>query len=107
MFTFFSNTSLTHSSRYDLLIQEKEKIYIELKNVLARQPGPEVEEQILIYQQTLKDKVKQLANMDDELDMYRQQVQLFKDELTTMDMEMKRVKKKYFKIKANETRIPQ
>lgn len=61
----------------------------------------------MIYQQTLKDKVKQLANMDDELDMYRQQVQLFKDELTTMDMEMKRVKKKYFKIKANETRIPQ
>lgn len=66
-----------------------------------------MEEQILIYQQTLKDKVKQLANMDDELDMYRQQVQVFKDELTTMDMEMKRIKKKYFKIKANETRIPQ
>jgi hypothetical protein len=38
----------------DLLIQEKEKIYVELKNVIARQPGPEVEEQILIYNQTLK-----------------------------------------------------
>ena len=26
----------------ELLIQEKDKLYIELKNILARQPGPEV-----------------------------------------------------------------
>ena len=26
----------------DLMIQEKEKLYLELKNILARQPGPEV-----------------------------------------------------------------
>ena len=26
----------------DLLLQEKEKLYTELKNLLARQPGPEV-----------------------------------------------------------------
>ena len=25
----------------DLLIQEKDKLYVELKNILARQPGPE------------------------------------------------------------------
>lgn len=34
----------------DLLIQEKEKLYMELKNILARQPGPEVAEQLSIYQ---------------------------------------------------------
>lgn len=34
----------------DLLIQEKEKLYMELKNILARQPGPEVSEQLSIYQ---------------------------------------------------------
>jgi len=28
----------------DVVIQEKEKLYIELKNLLARQPGPEVAE---------------------------------------------------------------
>ena len=28
----------------DLLLQEKEKLYTELKNLLARQPGPEVHE---------------------------------------------------------------
>ena len=32
--------------------------------MIARQPGLEVEEQLLVYQQTLKDKVKQLSAMD-------------------------------------------
>lgn len=44
----------------ELLIQEKEKLYVELKHILARQPGPEVAEQLQIYQQTLKEKTKQL-----------------------------------------------
>ena len=32
----------------DVIIQEKEKLYMELKNLLARQPGPEVAEQLSI-----------------------------------------------------------
>lgn len=44
----------------ELLIQEKEKLYVELKHILARQPGPEVAEQLSIYQQTLKEKTKQM-----------------------------------------------
>lgn len=44
----------------ELLIQEKEKLYMELKHILARQPGPEVAEQLQIYQQTLKEKTKQM-----------------------------------------------
>jgi hypothetical protein len=32
------------------LLQEKEKLYVELKGILARQPGPEVAEQLSIYQ---------------------------------------------------------
>lgn len=44
----------------ELLIQEKEKLYLELKHILARQPGPEVAEQLTIYQQTLKEKTKQM-----------------------------------------------
>ena len=41
----------------DLLIQEKEKLYVELKNILGRQPGPEVAEQLSVYQTNLKQKV--------------------------------------------------
>ena len=44
----------------ELLIQEKEKLYMEMKQVLQRQPGPEVAEQLQIYQQSLKEKTKQM-----------------------------------------------
>lgn len=47
-----------------MLIQEKEKLYVELKHILARQPGPEVAEQLSIYQQTLKEKTKQMKVRD-------------------------------------------
>ena len=32
----------------DSLIQQKEKLYVELKSILARQPGPEVAKQLQI-----------------------------------------------------------
>ena len=62
----------------DTLIQEKEKLYVELKNILARQPGPEVAEQLSIYQQNLRDKTRQMKAMASELNMYQAQVSEFK-----------------------------
>lgn len=79
----------------DLLIQEKEKIYVELKHVVARHPGPEVEEQILVYQQTLKDKHKQLQAMNLELEMYIEQVKRFKEDIADYDAKMQRLNKKW------------
>ena len=35
---------------------EKDKLYEELKTLVARQPGPDVAEQLSIYQQNLKEK---------------------------------------------------
>ena len=55
----------------DVVIQEKEKLYVELKNLLARQPGPEVAEQLSIYQQNLKEKTSQMKAMAAELNMYQ------------------------------------
>merc|ERR1712054_653230 len=65
----------------DLLIQEKEKLYVELKNILARQPGPEVAEQLSVYQQNLKEKAKQMKAMASELNMYKSQLGEYKYEL--------------------------
>ena len=58
----------------DQLIQEKEKLYVELKNILARQPGPEVAEQLSVYQTNLREKTKQMKAMAAELNMYHSQV---------------------------------
>merc|ERR1711871_1427361 len=69
----------------DLLIQEKDKLYIELKNILARQPGPEVAEQLSVYQQNLKDRTRQMKAMASELNMYQAQVNEYKYEIERLN----------------------
>lgn len=39
-----------------MLVQEKEKMYIELRQILARQPGPELTEQLSEYKRSIKQK---------------------------------------------------
>lgn len=53
----------------DLLLQEKEKLYIELRNILARQPGPDVADQVVAYARSLNDKSRQMKAMASELNM--------------------------------------
>ncbi|CAH1259244.1 CFAP58 [Branchiostoma lanceolatum] len=86
----------------ELLIQEKEKLYVELKHILARQPGPEVAEQLHIYQQALKEKNKQLKSMASELNMYDSQNSEYKYEIERLARELQDVKKKYFMQKKKE-----
>eukprot|EP00775_Hariotina_reticulata_P010077 gene10077-10232_t len=78
----------------DLLIQEKEKLYVELKGILARQPGPEVAEQLSIYQASLRDKTKQLKAMASELNMYQAQVAEYKYEIERLTQELAALKTK-------------
>merc|ERR1712100_485402 len=86
----------------DLLIQEKEKLYVELKNILARQPGPEVAEQLSIYQQNLREKTRQMKSMASELNMYQAQVNEYKYEIERLTRELQDVKRKYYEQKRRE-----
>ena len=85
-----------------LLIQEKEKMYVELKNILARQPGPEVSEQLTVYQQNLKSKTRQLKAMASELNMYQAQVNEYKYEVERLSRELQDMKRKYYQQKRKE-----
>nr|XP_002129786.1 cilia- and flagella-associated protein 58 [Ciona intestinalis] len=86
----------------ELLIQEKEKLYMELKHILARQPGPEVSEQLGIYKNTLRDKTKQMKRLASELNMYESQSSEYKYEIERLARELQDVKKKYFLHKKKE-----
>ena len=86
----------------DLLIQEKEKLYVELKNILARQPGPEVAEQLSVYQQNLKEKTRQMEAMASELNMYQAQVNEYKYEVERLTRELQDVKRKYYEQKRRD-----
>lgn len=86
----------------EILIKEKEKLYMELKQILARQPGPEVAEQLGVYQQTLKEKTKQMKSMASELNMNEAQVQEYKYEIERLSRELQDIKKKYFMQKKRD-----
>ncbi|KAG5446493.1 Cilia- and flagella-associated protein 58 [Clonorchis sinensis] len=86
----------------ELLIQEKEKLYVELKHILARQPGPEVAEQLNIYQTVIKDKTKQIKAMAAEMTLYENQIVQYKGELEILNWEMQDLKKKYFQQKKRQ-----
>merc|ERR1711871_1066010 len=86
----------------DMLIQEKEKLYVQLKNILARQPGPEVAEQLSVYQSSLRNKTRQMKAMASELNMYQAQVNEFKYEIERLTRELQDVKRKYYEQKRRE-----
>ena len=86
----------------DLLIQEKEKLYIELKNILARQPGPEIVEDLTRSQQQLKEKQRQMKAMASELNMFQAQVMEYKYEIERLTREMQDLKRKYYEQKRRE-----
>ena len=88
----------------DALIQQKEKLYVELKAILARQPGPEVAEQLQIYQENLGEKQKQLKAMTAELNMHRSQVSDLKLDQEHLVQLLTQLKKKYFEQKQLERR---
>ena len=88
--------------RKELLIQEKEKLYAELKRILARQPGPEVAEQLSIYQETLKAKTKQFKSLVHEVGVYESQIDDYKYEIDKLDRQLMEVRQKYFFQKKKE-----
>ncbi|XP_032551331.1 cilia- and flagella-associated protein 58 [Chiroxiphia lanceolata] len=86
----------------EFLLQEKEKLYVELRQVLARQPGPEATEQLQHYRHSLQDKTKQLKVLSSELNMYEAQSKEYKSEIERLNNELNNVKKKYLAQKRKE-----
>merc|ERR1719456_972608 len=86
----------------DLAIQEKEKLYLEMSNLLLKQPGPEVVEEVSKQQSQLKEKTKQMKAMAAELNMYHAQLNDYKDEIERLTKELQDTKRKYFEQRRRE-----
>jgi len=86
----------------DLTIQEKEKLYLEMRNLLSKQPSPEVVEEVGKQQQSLKDKTKQMKAMAAELNMYHAQLNDYKDEIERLTKELQDTKRRYFEQRRRE-----
>jgi hypothetical protein len=79
-------------------IEVKEKLYLHLKTILAKQTGPEAQQQIVEFKKLLKEKATQLRHMDIELNMYKAQVQEYQYEIRKLDDGLADVKQKFLQM---------
>jgi chromosome segregation ATPase len=86
----------------DASIQEKEKLYVDLRKVLARQPGSEAAEQLRLYAATLREKKAKFKQMKSELKMYQAKVYEYKYELQKLAQDLQMVKLDYFSMRRKE-----
>lgn len=86
----------------DLIILEKEKLQNELKAILARQPGPELAEQLNVYQETLKKKNSQMKSMASEINMFMFKIKEIEYEKDRVNRELQDTKKKYLTYRKKE-----
>ncbi|XP_026184320.1 cilia- and flagella-associated protein 58 [Mastacembelus armatus] len=84
---------------HELLLQEKEKLYVELKHILSRQPGPEVAEQLQQCQWTIRERTKKLKMLIAELRMLDSKMNEYKSENQRLANELANIKKKYLSQK--------
>merc|ERR1711920_270211 len=86
----------------DLEIQEKERLHLEMRNLLSKQPGPELVEEVAKQQSSLKDKTKQMKAMASELNMYHAQLSDYKDEIERLTKELQDTKRRYYEQRHRE-----
>jgi chromosome segregation ATPase len=80
----------------DALIQENEKLYVQLRKIIAKQPGPEVAQQLSWYSQHLKDKTQHMKQMAQELEAYHTQVHDVRNEIAMHQKDFSATKQTYF-----------
>ncbi|KAL2915303.1 hypothetical protein HK105_205168 [Polyrhizophydium stewartii] len=83
----------------ELVIQQKEKLYKEVKEVLQRQPGPEVVEELRVVRDAVKTKMRECKALASELNMYHSQVNEYKYEVERLSRELQDLKKKYYQLR--------
>lgn len=97
-------TKSSEVEKKDEAIQEKEKLYVDLRKVLARQPGSEAAEQLRLYAATLREKKAKYKQMGAELKMYQAKVYEYKYELQKLSQDMQLVKLEYFNQRRRHAR---
>ena len=96
---------ITQLARAHNVIEEKDKLYMELKRILSRQPGGETFEKMNAFKDNLKVRSRQMQAMAGELNMFAVRENEQKFETQRLAQELADVKKKYYieKRKNNKT----
>ncbi len=77
-------------------VEEKTRLYQQMKTLLSKQPGPEMTEQLNKYSVALKAKSNQIKAMTGEINMLNAQVSEYRFEAERLNRELIELKKKYY-----------
>jgi len=88
----------------DAMIRERERLYVELRRVLSRQPGKEAYKQLETYASALKQKRAKLKSMKSELKMYQARVYECKYDIEKINKDLELLKQEYFHRRMRETK---
>ncbi|GCA63665.1 hypothetical protein KIPB_011212, partial [Kipferlia bialata] len=91
-------------ARRDAAIKDRDKLHSELRQVLARQPGPEIVHQAAEYRRQLKALQQRLKAVAAELAVYRAREGEARGEIHRLQAETAEIKKRYFEYKLRERR---
>ncbi len=89
----------------ELLAAQKERLLSELKALLARQPGPEVSEQLRTHKRALAERERQLATMAAELHASYDQVDEYAAEIERIGKELRETKARYYEQKKRDEAV--
>ncbi|KAJ8415994.1 hypothetical protein AAFF_G00380160, partial [Aldrovandia affinis] len=86
----------------EMLLQRRQESCVELKHILARQPGPEVAEQIQVYNQTMRGKKRKLKAVRSDVNTCVSQTHESKNKIEMLNHELRNIKNKYIAQKRKE-----
>ncbi len=86
-------------------ISDKEKLYSNLRRILARQPGSEAREQLQRCADELREKQSKLKLMKSELNGYTNKVDELKHSIDLLNKDLNLLKLEYFEKERNKARL--
>ena len=95
------------SSKEDL-IEEKEKLYLKLKKIIARQYGAEMEEPLLKYKDDIKRETDKLKFFRENIKNCKMEIKNYEIEIKRLNVELDSLKSSWFRMqRENNTQVSQ
>jgi chromosome segregation ATPase len=85
-------------NRKEELIQEKEKLYVKLKTIVARQTGADMDDALVKYQKKIKEETDRLKKMKEEIKSYRMTIRNYEYEIKRIDGKINGFKQQWFEL---------
>lgn len=85
--------------KQEMTLEEKQRLVVELQAMSARQPGPQVAQQLNAYQKDLQRKNAQMKQKASEINMTSTQTAELRYEVARLRRELEETRQKYYEVK--------